>query len=245
AFFFGSYEAYRLKAGVNIVEAVPSAAAWARAVPVIAALRPGFLASGAVILPGQSTNPDFDIAQLQTPAVVQENAYSGRFDFRMTNSWSSYVRVFGDRGISDQPDSVSGRVVHTEARPRNAVFNLQGILSDKTTNEFKLGYNAAPTEIRGDVPPVNGVDFSSLIINLTGSVANNGIAGQGANSGITVPGGLVRSNSAQNGRAQPYDPYTLSFIDSLSSLRGNHYLKLGGEARLVRMSTDRLGGTTY
>src|SRR5207245_6711359 len=40
AFFFGSYEGYRLKAGINIVEAVPSAAAWSRAVPVIAALRP-------------------------------------------------------------------------------------------------------------------------------------------------------------------------------------------------------------
>ena len=182
---------------------------------------------------------------MQTPANVEEDAFSGRFDVKISNRWSSYVRVFGDRGISDQPDSVSGRVVHTEARPRNAVFNLQGILSDKTTNEFKLGYNAAPTEIRGDVPAVNGADFSNFIINLTGSVANNGIAGQGANSGITVPGGLVRSNSAQNGRAQPYDPYTLSLIDSLSSLRGNHYLKVGGEARLVRMSTDRLGGTTY
>ena len=42
AFFFGSYEGYRLDAGVNFVEAVPSAAAWARAVPAIAALRPGF-----------------------------------------------------------------------------------------------------------------------------------------------------------------------------------------------------------
>src|SRR5918996_1209609 len=30
AFFFGSFERYRLNAGVNIVEAVPSAAAWAR-----------------------------------------------------------------------------------------------------------------------------------------------------------------------------------------------------------------------
>src|SRR5207247_771672 len=64
-------------------------------------------------------------------------------------------------------------------------------------------------------------------------------------SGITIPGGLVRSNSAQNGRAQPYDPYTLSFIDSLSSLRGNHYVKIAGEYRMIRMSTDRLGGTTY
>ena len=35
AFFFGSYEAYRLKAGKNFLEAVPSNAAWARAVPAV------------------------------------------------------------------------------------------------------------------------------------------------------------------------------------------------------------------
>jgi hypothetical protein len=152
--------------------------------------------------------------------------------------------VFHDQGVSDAPDSVSGRVVHTEANPSNAVFNLQGVLTDRTTNEFKFGYNAAPTQIAG-VVPTGASALAGSIINLTGSVANNGIAGQGSSSGITIPGGLVRSNSAQNGRSQPYDPYTLSFIDSLSSLRGNHFLKVGGEVRVIRMSTDRLGGTTY
>ena len=53
---------YRLTAGINIIEGVPSAAAWSRAVPAMAALRPGFLAPGAVILDGKSTNPDLDFA---------------------------------------------------------------------------------------------------------------------------------------------------------------------------------------
>ncbi|HEY7291461.1 MAG TPA: TonB-dependent receptor [Vicinamibacterales bacterium] len=242
AFFFGSFERYQLDAGVNIVEAVPSASAWARAVPSIAPLRSGFLSPNAVVLPGKSTNPDFDIAQLQTPQTVTETAISGRFDWRFNSNWTSYVRVFHDQGTSDAPNSVSGQVIHTEANPANAVINLQGLLSDRTTNEFKFGYNAAPTQLVGSVPdPV----FSNMIINLSGSVANTGIAGQGASSGITVPGGLIRANSAQNGRSQPYDPYTLSFIDSLSTLRGNHYLKFGGEFRAIRMTTDRLGGTTY
>jgi hypothetical protein len=82
AFFFGSYEGYRQKAGTNLVEAVPSVASWARAVPAIAALRPGFLAPGAVVLPGKSTNPDFDIAQFQNPDHVQEDAFSGRLDMK-------------------------------------------------------------------------------------------------------------------------------------------------------------------
>jgi hypothetical protein len=245
AFFFGSYEGYRLNAGINIVEAAPSDVAWARAVPTIAALRPGFLAPGAVLLPGKSTNPDFDIAQIQTPQTVREDSFSGRLDLKFNERWSSYIRVFSDHGTSDQPNNVAGQVIHTTANPRNAVFNLQGILSDRTTNEFKFGYNGAPTTLVGVAPTVNGIDFSSFILNLSGSVANTGIAGQGASSGITVPGGLIRANSAQNGRAQPYDPYTLSFIDSLSSVRGNHFVKAGGEARLIRMATDRLGGTTY
>ena len=62
---------------------MPSAAAWARAVPAIAPLRPGFLAPGGVILPGASTNPDFDIAQLQTRQKVTENAFSARLDFKI------------------------------------------------------------------------------------------------------------------------------------------------------------------
>jgi hypothetical protein len=244
AFFFGSYESYRLKAGINIIEAVPSASAWSRAVPAIAALRPAFLAPGAVILPGASANADFDIAQLQTPSHVTENAYSARVDFRINSKWSSYVRVFHDEGVSDQPDSVSGRIVHTEANPTNVVVNLQGLVFGGT-NDLKIGYNAAPTNIQGVVADIPGADLSASIINLTGSVANNGIAGQGAASGVAVPGGLVRSNSAQNGRGQPYDPYTISLIDSLSVMRGNHLFKTGGEARFIRMETDRLGGTTY
>jgi outer membrane receptor protein involved in Fe transport len=116
------------------------------------------------------------------------------------------------------------------------VFNLQGLLSGRTTNEFKSATTRAPTRLGRRRSTARLLE---LIINLSGSVANTGIAGQGASSGITVPGGLIRANSAQNGRAQPYDPYTLSFIDALSTLRGNHYIKVGGEFRMIRMATDR------
>src|SRR5262249_5488157 len=149
AFFFGSYEGYRLDAGLNFVEGVPSDASWAKAVPAVAALRPGFMAPGAVILPGKSSNTDFDIAPLQGTQFVREHAVSGRFDFRLNPMWSSYVRVFHDQGKNDQPEGVTGRSVHITDNPTNAVFNLQGLLSDKTTNEFKFGYNAAPTRIVG------------------------------------------------------------------------------------------------
>ena len=76
----------------------------------VAVLRPGFMAPGAVILPGASTNPDFDIAQLQGLEKVKENAFSVRFDYRINPHWIRYVRVFHDDG-SERPEGVSGRVI--------------------------------------------------------------------------------------------------------------------------------------
>ena len=195
-----------MDAGVNFVEAVPSDAAWARAVPAVAPLRPGFKTDAAVILPGASANPDFDIAQLQGLQKVKEDAFSLRLDYRFNNRWSMYARGFHDQGTNNQPEGVSGRVVRITDNPSNAVFNLQGLLSDRTTNDLKIGYNSAPTRINGVAQVINGIDFGNIVLNLSGSVANTGIAGQGASSGIVVPGGLVRANSATNGRGQPYDP---------------------------------------
>ena len=42
-----------------------------------------------------------------------------------------------------------------------------------------------------------------------------------------------------------YDPYSVTFADSFTRVMGSHQAKFGGEVRLIRMSTDRLGGTTY
>jgi hypothetical protein len=245
AFFFGSFEGYRLDAGVNFVEAAPSASAWSRAVPAVAALRQGFVSPNAVLLGGTSTNPDFDIYQLQGLEEVQENAFSARFDYRMNTNWSSYVRVFHDQGTDTRPEGISGRVVKITDNPTNAVFNLMGNTAGGLMNELKFGYNAAPSRINGVAPTVNGVDFGTIAINLTGSVANSGIAGQSSSTGIVVPGGLVRANSATNGRGQPYDPYSLTFADTLSKVSGSHLMKFGADIRMIRMATDRQGGTTY
>ena len=244
-FLFGSYEGYRLDAGVNFVEAAPSDAAWARAVPAIAALRPGFTAAAATLLPGTSTSPDFDIYQLRGLEKVTEDAFSLRLDYRITSRWSSYVRAFHDRGEQTRPEGISGRVATVVNKPANAIFNLQGAVGGGLLNELKIGYNAPEASVRGIAPNVNGIDFSALTINLTGSIANTGIAGQSASSGIVVPGGLVRANSATNGRGLLYEPYSLAVSDTLSFVRGNHLAKIGADVRMIRMATDQLGGTTY
>lgn len=245
-FFFGSYEGYRLRSGINFFEAVPSAAACARAV---AAVKPiceqGFRSSAATIFPGTSTNPDFDIALLNASNPVNENSGSLRLDYKASDKNSFYVRFFRDQGDNDQPQNVSGSRAVIRSVPQNGVIAWQSLFGQNKVNEFKLGYNSALTRVSGVAPTVSGIDLSAVTINLSGSVANTGIAGQGSSSGISVPGGLVRANSATNGRGAPYTPYTIGLIDSLSWLRGNHNLKFGGEIRFVRLYTDRLGGTTY
>ncbi len=210
AFFHLSYEGYRLDSGINFVEAVPSsAAARARAVPAVAPLLDAFKSPDAIILPGASANPDFDIAQLQSVANVNENSFAARLDIKLSNTHRLYARYFNDKGENDQPEGVTGRRVHIESRPQNGVLALQSNFGS-SMNEFKIGYNRADTAVNGIAPTVNGIDLSAITINITGSVANNGIVGQGSSSGTAIPGGLVRQNSATNGRGAPYEPYSLS-----------------------------------
>src|SRR5262249_39387140 len=129
--------------------------------------------------------------------------------------------------------------------PQNGVFALQSVLRPTLLNEFKFGYNSALSRINGIAGPSPAFDLSASTINVGGSVAGFALPGQGANAGVATPGGLVRANSATNGRGQPYTPYSLSFVDSLGWTKGNHAYKFGGEIRLIRLYTDRQGGTTY
>jgi hypothetical protein len=127
---------------------------------------------------------------------VNENSFSGRFDLKMTNAWSAYVRVFHDQGTNDEPQGVTGRRLHFTDNPSNVVFNMQGVLGS-VINEFKVGYNAAPSTYGGVAP----AGLEGILVSLGGTVANSGIAGQTGSTGLATPGQLVRTNSAGNGRS--------------------------------------------
>ena len=253
AFFFFSYEGYRLRAGVNSIEAVPGLASRICAPPLgagtiacnatTAALIPVFRSTSAVTL---RSGPDlFDTVQLQASNVVDENTAALRVDYRFNQKHSAYFRFFRDQGSNLQPDGVTGRQISIRQVPQNGILAVQSILTPTLLNEFKLGYNSSYSRIIGIAPTVNGIDLSNLSFSIAGSVAGFSLPGQGSNAGVATPGGLIRANSAQNGRGQPYTPYSLSFIDSLNWTRGNHSVKFGGEVRQIRLYTDRQGGITY
>ena len=254
-FFFFSYEGYRLRAGINSIEAVPGSASRLCAAPVgtgsincnatSVALLPAFRSPDAQIISTGSGTNLFDVAQLQANSSVDENSVALRLDYKINPKHSAYFRFFRDQGSNVQPEGVTGRRVFIKAVPQNGVLAVQSLLTPSMLNEFKFGYNSAYTRINGVAPTVAGFDLSSLVINISGNTANFALPGQGTSAGTAVPGGLVRANSATNGRGQPYTPYSLSFVDNLNWTNGNHNFKFGGELRLIRLYTDRLGGTTY
>lgn len=259
AFFYFSYEGYRLRAGINSVEAVPGAqsricAPAPNGVPCIESngqasrsllLLPAFRDPRALIISTGSGTNLFDVAQLQDSAVVDENALALRVDFKLAEKHSMYARFFRDTGTNNQPEGVSGRRVDFTAIPQNGVFSLQSLLNHRLLNEFKIGYNGAYTRTNGIARSVPGVDLSAAAINISGNTANFAIAGQGTSAGTSNPGGLLRANSATNGRGQPYTAYSLSFIDNLAWSLNNHSMKFGFEGRRNRLYTDRQGGTTF
>ena len=246
-FFFGSYEGYRVRSGINIVEGVPKLSRCASAVAAVQPLCTGaFLASNATrIVTDPNTSPDFDIGQLLASNPVNENSGAIRLDYKINDKNSFYARYFRDQGNNDQPQNVSGARAVYNYVPQNGVASWQTTIGSNKINEFKLGYNSAYTRVAGSAPTVGGIDLSAVTINLSGSVAISGIAGQGNSAGLAIPGGLFRLNSATNGRGAPYTPYTIGLVDNFSWVRGNHSIKFGGEIRFVRLYTDRLGGTTY
>ncbi len=249
-FFFSSLEVLRQRAGVNLVETVPSAAAKAQAQvnaaqdSRVAAILPLLRAYPVGRQP--SSNPLLDIASLNSSSHVDEHYGSVRVDYQRSDKNSLSIRYFRDQGGSFDPLSVTARGQAFTAIPQNGMAAWTHLHSASTINEFKVGLNAYKTRSFGVAGnPIPGLDLGSLSINFTGSVSIPGITGQGSSAGAAQLGGLIRANSAYNTRAQPYTNWEMPFIDTLSLLRGGHNVKLGAEIRPIRLTTDRFGGTTY
>lgn len=239
-FLFASFEGLRQRTASPLIESTLSAEARARAVPAIRPLLGAF-----PIGQRPSSDPLLDIVNVTAPARVNENAGGVRFDYNISSSLRFYARYFRDQGESAQTQNSTLSVYATTIVPQNGVASLSQVLSPTVINETKFGFNASKTRVAGIPGPSPDANINGITLNLSGSVALGGIAGQSGNAGIAIPSGLIRLSSSFNGRGAPYTNHSLSFIDNLSVVRGNHSLKFGVEIRPLTLWNDQLGGTTF
>ena len=236
-FVFGSFEALRQRAGLNVIETVPSGAARARAVPEVQPLLGGF-PQGTL----RTSNPDMDLAQRAAVGRLNETNLSGRIDYNINATQRFYVRYLKDIGDLDAPDNtVTPRRIRATNKPDNLVVSLNSTLSASLFNDVRMGVNRAPTTLAVDagLPGLEGVG-----INISGSITQPGVNG-GAPSGVAAPGGITRQSSAGNGRGSDYRGKSYSLLDNVSWIRGAHNLKAGFEFRAIRVPMNQLGGLTY
>ena len=247
--FFGTAdprgEAARATLNINTADATAAATRIAalRATGIVNAFPVG---SGALFNAG-GVNNSAQVIQLNRTAQLDENAFSGRIDYKINDNFSFYGRYQRSQGDLLSPDGTSGRFISAKQTPDNFVASLTQVYGTSIINETKFGVNRAPTDLRTIVPDISGLsgfDLTLTSLRLTGNIVSPGVNG-GASTGFTEPGGLTRQSSAGNGRAQPIRPSTYSFIDNLSISRGNHSFKFGGEVRMIRVNFDQLGGITY
>ena len=156
-FIFGSVERLTQKTGLSFTEAVPSAETRRRILagePVGsgAGQSPERTRAVAPLLNGfpvgttPTSNPLLDSASLNTEAKQEETTVSLRFDQRLSDSQSFYVRYQGSDGEVDTPDrTVTPRRVLAKQTPQNVMVNYQSLHGSSLVNEVKVGYNGPQT----------------------------------------------------------------------------------------------------
>ncbi|MES1261661.1 MAG: TonB-dependent receptor [Acidobacteriota bacterium] len=239
-FVFGSYEALRQRTATPFVETTLSPLARSMAVASIQPLLAAFPSGGIA-----SSDPLLNIVNVTGPGSVDEDSGGIRIDYNHSDKYRFYARYFRDQGVSSQTQNSTLSQYNQTAVPQNGVLSSTQILTSSLLNEAKFGFNDVKERVSGRPGPSPNADLTGVTLNLSGSVALAGIAGQSGNAGIAVPSGLIRLSSNFNGRGAPYTNYSMSFIDNLSYVKGSHNMKFGAEIRPIRLYNDQQGGTTY
>ena len=254
-FFFAGFETLKQRTTSPFIESTPSAAVRAlpdcppgtaqQATPTCmnAAIRP--LLKAFPVGQFSSANSLFDIVNVQEPSSIDEYSGNIRFDYMINDRNRMYARYQRDQGYGYVTANSTGSSIVYGAVPQNAMVALNQVLRPNLLNEIKVGLNAPKTRVYATAPTVPGLDLSGVTISLSGVVSLGGTGGQQGSVGIASPTGQLKLSSALNGRAAPYTNYSLSFIDNLTWIHGNHNVKFGVEFRPEHLKTAFYGGTTY
>jgi hypothetical protein len=182
-FFFASYERLRQRTASPFVESTLSAAARAQAVPSIGPLLSAFPTGQ---LPLTSL---LDLTTVTGPNLVDEDYGGIRLDYNIIERFHMYVCYFRDQGTSSQTQNSTLSQYNQTIVPQNGAITLTQTLSPRILNETKFGANSVKERVAGLPGPSPGVDLTGVTLNLTGSVALGGIAGQTGNAATATPSG--------------------------------------------------------
>lgn len=249
-FFFSGIEVLKQRTGSPFVQNTPSKAVRAArdcaagetpSATSVTCINPVIRPALAAFPVGQvpTSSPFFDRATVLGSGSVDEYSGNVRLDYQATDKDRVYLRYNRDQGYGVIPFDSTGSASTETVVPQNLVLAYNRVQSATLVNEAKIGFNGSKTRVAGVAPQVPGLNLDGVTISLTGVQTLDGT------SSYASPTGQIKVSSAFSGKAAPYTNYSLSFIDSLSVIRGSHNIKTGVEIRPQRIKNAFLGGTTY
>jgi hypothetical protein len=161
---------------------------------------------------------------------INENFGAIRLDYHINDKFQMYARYNRDQGKVSQVQDASLSIFGQSEITQNGVLSLNQIWSPQILNETKVGFNGIWMRVQGLPGASPNADISKARI---------------AVAGLTNVGSLISLSSSFNGVGAPYTGNSLSYIDNLSILKGNHSFKVGMEIRPLQLYNDQIGGTTY
>lgn len=210
-FFFTNYEGVRQTRGQTFTSLVPTAAFRATFVPSIRPVLATIpLPSAPFFRAGSSTpDPDLGIISLQKDGKLREDTGSVKLDWLQNERSQFSVRYNIDDSKTTTPYGVATDQT-ADATLRVQLFKLSHTytFSGKAVNEFGFGLNHNATDVGAGPSTLPRFDLSFV------------------DQAIATPG---PAQFSQHRTATVYH-----FLDTLSTLYGNHSLKIGGEIRLNR-----------
>ena len=138
-FFFVTYEGLRQRVGQTLIGFVPSAAFRAQVAETSPALSPIIAAFPAGTV--HTADPNVDRFIGQGRQLTNEDFGIFRYDHKFSDSNTLSLRYNIDNGLSDLPNGVLRDRTATTLTTHNALIALDSVLSPKTINEFKAGFN--------------------------------------------------------------------------------------------------------
>ncbi len=245
-FFFVNYEGIRARSEAILFEAVPSAAARARAVPAVTSLLDAFYTGGAIVIPGATSDPNLDVVRLDTKNKAFRNFLTTRLTYEKSESNNTLNFVYTrEASQEDTPDSVNGRRQVKDDRKQTAVLNYTRT-EGGWVNELLFSFNATPSRLGARVPSETAAVLSNLSVNVSGTITPIGVPGQPLPLSIAAPGGLLRKNRSFSGRGTRTTPSTFSIIDQIVwTPAERHSLTFGGEFRYLNTYLNVFNGINY